>query len=132
MLKRILFIIGSLLILIFILFSLFPSAFAPYELKEMDEPWLKCSKTHLLGTNKLGYDILTEISDYDSKLTPYDYDEFEFMIMICGDCIEVFKYNFEETKFEANVQNKMYQLIEKYITCLERNTGFGIQQKIQK
>lgn len=61
MLKRILFIIGSLLILIFILFSLFPSAFAPYELKEMDEPWLKCSKTHLLGTNKLGYDILTEI-----------------------------------------------------------------------
>ena len=77
-------------------------------------------------------DILTEISDYDSKLTPYDYDEFEFMIMICGDCIEVFKYNFEETKFETNVQNKMYQLIEKYITCLERNTGFGIQQKIQK
>ena len=61
MLKRILFIIGSLLILMFILFSLFPSAFAPYELKEMDEPWLKCSKTHLLGTNKLGYDILTEI-----------------------------------------------------------------------
>ena len=37
MLKRILFIIGSLLILMFILFSLFPSAFAPYELKEMDK-----------------------------------------------------------------------------------------------
>ena len=52
-------------------------------------------------------DILNEISDYDSKLTQYDYDEFEFMIMICGDCIEIFKYNFEQTKFQINVQNKM-------------------------
>ena len=76
-------------------------------------------------------DILNEISDYDSKLTQYDYDEFEFMIMICGDCIEIFKYNFEETKFQINVQSKMCQLIEKYITSLERNTAFGIKQKIE-
>ena len=76
-------------------------------------------------------DILNEISDYDSKLTQYDYDEFEFMIMICGDCIEIFKYNFEQTKFQINVQNKMCQLIEKYITALERNTAFGIKQKIE-
>lgn len=61
MVKKVSFIIGSLIILIFLLFSLFPSFFAPYELKFMDEPWLKCSSMHLLGTNKLGYDIFTEL-----------------------------------------------------------------------
>ena len=37
----------------------------------------------------------------------------------------------EQTKFQINVQNKMCQLIEKYITALERNTAFGIKQKIE-
>ena len=61
MVKKTSFIIGSLIFLVFLLFSIFPSFFAPYELKFMDEPWLGCSSSHLLGTNKLGYDIFSEL-----------------------------------------------------------------------
>ncbi|MCQ2816762.1 MAG: hypothetical protein MJ252_05795 [archaeon] len=77
-------------------------------------------------------DILNEISDYASKLTTMDYDEFEFMILICGTCFDIFKYNFEDTKFETNVKNRMIKLIEQYTTNLEKNPAYGTLQKAKK
>ena len=77
-------------------------------------------------------EILNEISEFDGKITAYDYDEFEFLINICGSCIEIFKYNFQKTTFAVNVTNKMFELIQKYIEGLSKNTAFGIKDKIQK
>ena len=77
-------------------------------------------------------EILNEISEFDGKITPYDFDEFEFLINICGNCIEIFKYNFQKTSFCQNVTSKMYELIQKYIEALSKNNAFGIKDKIQK
>ena len=77
-------------------------------------------------------EILNEISEFDGKITPYDFDEFEFLINTCGTCIEIFKYNFQKTTFCVNVTNKMFELIPKYIEGLSKNTAFGIKDKIAK
>jgi hypothetical protein len=76
--------------------------------------------------------ILNEISEFDGKISPFDFDEFEFLINICGNSIEIFKYNFQKTSFAVNVTNKMFELIQKYIEALSKNTAFGIKDKIQK
>ena len=77
-------------------------------------------------------EILNEISEYDGKVTPFDYDEFEFLINVCGNCIEIFKYNFQTTNFSTSVTNKMFELIQKYIGNLSKNNAFGIKDKIEK
>lgn len=77
-------------------------------------------------------EILNEISEYDGKVTQYDYDEFEFLIVVCGNCIEIFKHNFERTTFAVNVTNKMFELIAKYIECLSKNNSIGVKLKIEK
>lgn len=61
-------IIGLVIIGIFILFALFPDFFAPYGLKDMFAPWAQVSLQHPLGTNDMGYDILTELI-YASRST---------------------------------------------------------------
>ena len=76
-------------------------------------------------------EILNEISEFDGKISPFDFDEFEFLINICGNSIEIFKYNFQKTSFAVNVTNKMFELIQKYIEALSKNTAFGIKDKIQ-
>jgi hypothetical protein len=78
-------------------------------------------------------DILDDISEFDDKLTPTDYENYEFMIGICGECTEMFKYNFEQTTFQSNVRNTMHQLILKYIDCFgNKNNAYGVSQKIKK
>ena len=77
-------------------------------------------------------EILNEISEFDGKISPFDFDEFEFLINICGNSIEIFKYNFQKTSFAVTVTNKMFELIQKYIEALSKNTAFGIKDKIQK
>jgi len=77
-------------------------------------------------------DILDEISDFDGKVTPFDFDDFEFLINVCGNCIEMFKYNFQRTNFSVNVSNKMFELIQKYIGNLSKNNAFGVKEKIEK
>ena len=77
-------------------------------------------------------EILNEISEYDGKVTPFDFDEFEFLIKVCGNCIEMFKYNFQNTNFSTSVTNKMFELIQKYIGNLSKNNAFGIKDKIEK
>jgi peptide/nickel transport system permease protein len=52
---------GAALLLVFTAFSLFPDQIAPYGVKEMFRPFLPVSKTHVLGTNDMGYDIFTEL-----------------------------------------------------------------------
>ncbi len=47
--------------LIFALFSFFPQWIAPYSPKDMFEPWAPMSASHWLGTNDMGYDILSEL-----------------------------------------------------------------------
>ena len=59
--KKIVFILGVTLLALFVIASIFPSFIAKYNPKFMAEPWLKPSKEHLLGTNKLGYDIFSEL-----------------------------------------------------------------------
>ena len=81
---------------------------------------------------KILNDILNEISEFDGKITPFDYDDFEFLIKICGNCIEMFKYNFQKTNFSTVVTNKMFELIQKYIGNLGKNNAFGIKDKIEK
>ena len=77
-------------------------------------------------------EILNEISEFDGKVTPYDFDDLEFLINVCGNCIEIFKYNFQKTNFAVSVTNKMFELIQKYIGNLGNNNGFGVKEKIAK
>ena len=53
--------LGLALLMLFLAAALFPGAFTNYGLKDMAAAWLAPSAEHPLGTNGLGYDILTEI-----------------------------------------------------------------------
>lgn len=52
---------SGMVAIIFVLWSFFPSTFAPYDPKQMFSPWQKGSPGHILGTNDMGYDILSEL-----------------------------------------------------------------------
>ena len=85
--------------------------------------------------NRLPYfleNILNGISEFDAKGTPIDFDDFEFLINIRGNYIEIMKYNFQKTNFVINVTNKMLELIQKYIGNLVKNNVYGINNKIEK
>ena len=66
--NKVFLVVGLTVMAVFVLFALFPSALAPYGAKEMDTPWLEPCEEHILGTNDLGYDILSEII-YASRST---------------------------------------------------------------
>lgn len=59
--NRALLVFGVLILAGFAACALFPAAIAPYGPKEMDTPWLDPCPAHPLGTNDLGYDVLTEL-----------------------------------------------------------------------
>lgn len=52
---------GVLLLAIFTAFSFFPWQVAPYDPREMFAAWQGISTLHPLGTNDMGYDILSEL-----------------------------------------------------------------------
>ena len=54
-------ILGLLLLTVFALAAFAPEIFTNYEQKELFTKWLPISREHLLGTNAMGYDILTEL-----------------------------------------------------------------------
>lgn len=60
-LSKVLLVLGVTILLIFLVFSLFPNQISPYGEKQMFSPWQKPCENHLLGTNDMGYDIFTEI-----------------------------------------------------------------------
>ena len=51
----------ALLLTVFALAAFAPEIFTNYEQKELFTKWLPVSREHLLGTNAMGYDILTEL-----------------------------------------------------------------------
>jgi len=53
--------IGVLLFVLFIFMALFPSIFAPYVPEERFMPYEAPSEEHLLGTNDIGNDVLSEL-----------------------------------------------------------------------
>ncbi len=59
---------GVIIMFVFILFAIAPSAFAPYGEKDMASPWQPPSGEHILGTNDMGYDVFTELV-YATRLT---------------------------------------------------------------
>ena len=59
--NKALLVFGLVMMAVFIAFSLFPRAIAPYGAKEMFKAWQSPTAEHLLGTNDMGYDILSEI-----------------------------------------------------------------------
>lgn len=59
--NKIILALGIAILIIFGAFALFPELFAPYGAKEMSQAWLPPGGDHLLGTNDLGYDILSEL-----------------------------------------------------------------------
>lgn len=54
-------ILGFLLLTVFALSAFAPGLFTGYGQKELFTKWLPMSREHLLGTNAMGYDILTEL-----------------------------------------------------------------------
>ncbi|MBC3887882.1 ABC transporter permease subunit [Acetobacterium paludosum] len=52
---------GIIIMIVFLLWSILPGIFSPYNPKEMFSPWLAMSLSHLLGTNDMGYDIFSEL-----------------------------------------------------------------------
>ncbi len=54
-------VLGLAILTVFSAFALFPGLFAPYGPKEMFAAWQLPGAGHLLGTNDLGYDILSEL-----------------------------------------------------------------------
>ena len=52
---------GIGLLVVFVVLALFPQALAPYGPKERSMPYLDPSADHLLGTDDIGNDILTEL-----------------------------------------------------------------------
>lgn len=52
---------GALILLCFLTVALLAGLLSPHELKSSCQPYLPVSRVHLLGTNDMGYDILTEL-----------------------------------------------------------------------
>ncbi len=60
-LSAVLFALGIAVLAVFILFAIAPDAIAPYNPKLSFDTFLEPSAEHILGTNNLGYDILSEL-----------------------------------------------------------------------
>ncbi len=56
-----LFSLGVAILLTFVVFAIFGEQIAPYDCRESFEKFLPCSKEHLLGTNNIGYDIMSQL-----------------------------------------------------------------------
>lgn len=59
--KTLPFLLGILLLALFMTAAVLPQIFTAYGQKEMFEAWEKPATNHLLGTNALGYDVFTEL-----------------------------------------------------------------------
>lgn len=53
--------VGCLLLFVFLLAAVAPSAFAPYSLSDTFDAWLPSSSDHILGTDDAGADVFTSL-----------------------------------------------------------------------
>jgi hypothetical protein len=68
-------------------------------------------------------DILSDISEFDSKLSNFDYEEYEFLANFCINCGETFSSLFESTKYSNSVINKMIELAKGYMEQMKKNSA---------
>lgn len=61
-------IIGAFIMAVFAIWTFFPQMVSPYSPKQMFEPWMPMNTEHWLGTNDMGYDIMSELI-YAAKTT---------------------------------------------------------------
>jgi hypothetical protein len=69
--------------------------------------------------------ILSEISSFDSNLSSFDYEEYEFLLILCLNCAETFNCLFQETKYSNSVINKLLELSKNYLENLKKNKTFN-------
>lgn len=69
-------------------------------------------------------EILSDTSEFDSKLPQYENEEYEFLTIFCLSCAEVFASSFEETKFLRSVINKMVELARSYIEHMKKSPSY--------
>lgn len=60
-LSTVVFALGIAIFLVFAIFAIFGEKIAPYAATESFDKFLPCTREHLLGTNNLGYDILSQL-----------------------------------------------------------------------
>ena len=60
-LSTVVFALGIAIFLVFAIFAIFGEKIAPYAATESFDKFLPCTRAHLLGTNNLGYDILSQL-----------------------------------------------------------------------
>lgn len=65
-------------------------------------------------------DVLTDISEYDSKLSSNDLNEYEFLINHCLVCCYNFFKIFENTKYRTSVIKKMIELSQNYLEHIKK------------
>jgi hypothetical protein len=73
---------------------------------------------------KIITDILGEISEFDSILSNYDYDDHDFLALFCVSCAECFMKDFERTKYSQSVVGKLIELARKYIESLKKTSSY--------
>ena len=65
-------------------------------------------------------DTLNDISEFDSKLSNADLNEYEFLIKHCLECGYNFFKIFESTKYRNSVIKKMIELSQNYFEHIKK------------
>jgi hypothetical protein len=76
-------------------------------------------------------EILGEVSEMDSSLNKYDYDDYEYLIVYCSRSADYFNV-FESSKYTRGVISKMLQLAKNYIEHLKKYNRNIPQDKIAR
>lgn len=75
-------------------------------------------------------DTLNDISEFDSKLSSNDLNEYEFLIKHCLDCGYNFFKIFESTKYRNSVIKKMIELAQNYLEHIKKTFSTLEKEKI--
>jgi hypothetical protein len=102
----------------------------PYHIPNLDsndEIFPSDENFRLEGNNLIDtimQEILSDISELDSKLPNYENEEYEFLTIFCLSCAETFGSSFEETKFLRSVINKMVELAKNYLEHMKKSLSY--------
>lgn len=76
-------------------------------------------------------DILTDISEFDSKLSKFDFEDYEFLINYCLESANIFTRLFEQSKYNKSVTNKMLELSNNYLEHIKKNNRSFSKDKVE-